>query len=142
MSKRTQGIESVDLGSGDDFSAAVHGTVSDDGVLTIEQVTVVEPNPLQRLIDSGIVTATDSVPTAGIQPPGIAPMHNLILSNIISVENGVILWREGHLEHVARLYVSDPVQAWRDYADDLTVALAADGSTWAAVVERVRGESE
>ena len=38
---------------------------------------------LQRLIDSGIVTATDST----------------------------ISWREGHLEHVAHLYVSDPVRA-------------------------------
>ncbi len=69
---------------------------------------------LQRLIDSGIVTATDSA----------------------------ISWRDGHLEHVARLYVADPVLAWRDYADDLTVALAADGSAFAAAVEAARGTAE
>ncbi len=65
---------------------------------------------LQRLIDSGIVTATDSV----------------------------ITWREGHLEHVAALYAGDPARALRDYADDLTVALAADDGNFAALVERAR----
>lgn len=114
MTKRAQHIESVDLGSDDDFTAAVHGTLSDDGVFTIEQVTVVEPSPLQRLIDSGIVVAAE----------------------------GAISWREGHLEHIAALYAADARQTWRDYADDLTVALAADGSAFAAAVERARGNAE
>lgn len=69
-----------------------------------------------------------------------ASLQRLIDSNIVTATDSAISWREGHLEHVARLYVSDPAQAWRDYADDLTVALSADGSTFAALVERARGE--
>lgn len=86
-----------------------------DDMITAGAIAVIQyehDQSLQRLIDSGIVTATDSV----------------------------IAWRTGHLEHVAALYVSDPAQTWRDYADDLTVALAADGGNFAALVERARGE--
>lgn len=70
------------------------------------------------------------------------PLQRLTLSGIITAAEGAISWRIGHLEHVARLYVSDPRLAWRDYADDLTVALSADGGTFAALVEQARGEAE
>lgn len=63
----------------------------------------------------------------------------LVASNIISKEGA---FREGHLEHVARVYASDPRLAWRDYGDDLTVALSADGGTFAALVELARGDAE
>lgn len=67
-------------------------------------------------------------------------LQRLLDSGVVVAAEGAISWREGHLEHVAALYASDPARAWRDYADDLTVALAADGSNFAALVERARGE--
>lgn len=67
-------------------------------------------------------------------------MQRLIDSGIIVATEGAISWREGHLEHVARVYVADQRLAWRDYADDLTVALSADGGTFAALVDKARGE--
>lgn len=96
MTKRTQHIVTGELGVSVEFKP--------------ENVYEYD-DKLQRLIDSGIVTATDSELT----------------------------WREGHLEHVARLYVSDPARAWRDYADDLTVAFAHD-ARFAALVDTARGD--
>ena len=70
------------------------------------------------------------------------PISRLVKSGIVTATEGAISWREGHLEHVARVYAADVRIAWRDYADDLTVALAADGGTFAALVDKVRGEAE
>lgn len=115
MTKRTGHIESnaVDDGLGE----LIQETIHPKGVIaTFEHggVGTSLDEALQRLVDSGIVTVTDNA----------------------------ITWRTGHLEHVARLYAADPKLAWRDYADDLTVALAADGSNFAAAVEAARGEVE
>lgn len=102
MTKRTESIEGDTL-QGIEFPAVV---VFDEGLTTYPI------NPaLQRLIDSNIVTATDSELT----------------------------WRIGHLEHLANLYASDPRQTWRDYADDLTVALAHD-ARFAGMVDAAKGE--
>jgi hypothetical protein len=68
-------------------------------------------------------------------------LQRLIDSGIIVAAEGAISWREGHLEHVARVYAADQRLAWRDYADDLTVALSADGGTFAALVDKARDES-
>lgn len=63
--------------------------------------------------------------------------QRLVASNVISKDGA---FRQGHLEHVARMYATDERLAWRDYNDDLTVALSADGGTFAALVDKVRGE--
>ena len=81
-----------------------------------------------------------AVPTAGIQPPGHAPLHNLTISGIVTVKNGKVTWREGHLEHVAREYAHSPAIARRDYLDDLIVAENLDAEKFAALVELARGE--
>lgn len=112
MTKRTGHIESGETDKMSDQYYATPPELVEWDIIT--PASAYESTPLQRLIDSGIVTATD----------------------------GAITWRIGHLEHVARVYVADPVLAWRDYADDLTVALAADGSTFAAAVEAARGTAE
>lgn len=93
--------------------------------------------------DSGFEHVTElTADTSGKLHLGSYGEHvqRLIDSGIVVAAEGAISWREGHLEHVAKLYASDPAQTWRDYADDLTVALAADGSNFAALVERARGE--
>ena len=86
--------------------------------------------------------AFKDVPTAGIQPPGHAPLHNLTISGIVTVANGQVTWREGHLEHVARQYAHSPAIARRDYLDDLTVAQNLDAEKFAALVEQARGDAE
>lgn len=62
--------------------------------------------------------------------------QRLVASNVISKDGA---FRGGHLEHVARVYATDQRLAWRDYNDDLTVALSADGGAFAALVEQARG---
>lgn len=111
MTKRTQHVNTGITQESEGGAAPIPPSIYGD--VTYEQHQQYEyEDTLQRLIDSGVVVAAE----------------------------GAISWRAGHLEHVARLYVSDPAQAWRDYADDLTVALAADGSNFAMLVERARGE--
>jgi hypothetical protein len=56
-----------------------------------------------RLVESGIIAATD---------------------------RGAIVWRAGHLEHIANLYASDPATTERNYADDLAVARAYSANVW------------
>jgi len=53
--------------------------------------------------------------------------------------DGAIVWRTGHLEHVARLYAADPVQTERDYHDDVTVAMAYCREQWDALVAEAKG---
>jgi hypothetical protein len=86
--------------------------------------------------------AFEDVPTAGIQPPGHAPLHNLITSQMVVMNKHEIVWREGHLEHLACLYAADPVLTRRDYLDDLIVAENLDAERFAALVEQARGKTE
>lgn len=67
------------------------------------------PLPLQTLTMSGIVE------TYGID----------IYGNISDV-----VWRAGHLEHIANLFAGDPATTERNYADDLAVARAYSAETW------------
>jgi hypothetical protein len=84
----------------------------------------------------------DQPVTIVIPPPTDSAITRLALSGIVVGAEGAISWRQGHLEHVARVYAADQRLAWRDYADDLTVALSADGGTFAALVDKARGETE
>ncbi len=116
MTKRTGSIERPDLT--DEIESALGDfvqTVTNIGNVAEYHVNGVilhgTDDSLQRLIDSDIITATDSELT----------------------------WRTGHLEHLANLYAANPAQTWRDYADDLTVALAHD-ARFAGMVDKARGE--
>ena len=112
MTKRNQ---EIDVDAGAEFSTAVAfhaANVISEFIKAFEGLP--ENSPLQRLIDSGIIVAAE----------------------------GAISWRSGHLEHVARVYAADQGLAWRDYGDDLTVALSADGGMFAALVDKARGETE
>jgi hypothetical protein len=75
-----------------------------------------------------------------IQSPGLAPLHNLTISGIATMNKHEIVWREGHLEHLARAYAADPALTRRDYLDDLIVAENLDAEKFAALVDKARGE--
>lgn len=48
-------------------------------------------------------------------------LQRLIDSKIVMFEDGVVTWREGHLEQLARVQAANVALAVRDYADDLEV---------------------
>lgn len=48
-------------------------------------------------------------------------LQALLDSGIITIVDGGIVWREGHLEHVQQLLADDPQQTARDYANELEV---------------------
>jgi hypothetical protein len=48
-------------------------------------------------------------------------LQALVASDIVTVVDGAIIWRSGHLEHLARQYAVDPVGTWRLYADDMEI---------------------
>lgn len=77
-----------------------------------------------------------------IQLPGLAPLQRLTISGIATMNKHEIVWREGHLEHLARLYAADPVLTRRDYLDDLIVAENLDAEKFAALVDKARGDAE
>lgn len=52
----------------------------------------------------------------------IPELQSLVASGIVTVENDRVIWREGHLQHVARAYAANLEAAWRNYNDDLKVA--------------------
>lgn len=53
-----------------------------------------------------------------------AELNSLLESEIVTFDGNNLIWREGHLEHLARQYVANPAAAERDYHDDLAVARA------------------
>lgn len=59
----------------------------------------------------------------------------LVESGIITYSDGVIIWRTGHLEHIANLYKGDPVTTERNYADDLLVARMYSAEVWAELIK-------
>ena len=73
-------------------------------------------------------------------PPETLAQIRLIDSGIAILNKNEIVWRKGHLEHLARLYVADPALTRRDYLDDLIVAENLDAEKFAALVEQARGE--
>ncbi len=62
----------------------------------------------------------------------------LIASGIVTKDGDELIWREGQLEHVARVYAADPVQADRNYHDDVTVAKAYSGVQWESLVNAAK----
>lgn len=63
-----------------------------------------------------------------------AAKQALIESGVLAEADGVLTWRAGHLEHVARCYQADAVIALRDYADDIATAQTFTPELWAALV--------
>lgn len=63
-------------------------------------------------------------------------LQALMDSNVVTVKDSVVTFRAGHLEHVALQYVTDPVQAWRDYHDDIEVALRYCFEQWQMLTAR------
>lgn len=49
-------------------------------------------------------------------------LQNLIVADLARWHPDGVIWRPGHLEHVARQYVADPVTTEQRYHDDLSVA--------------------
>jgi hypothetical protein len=67
-------------------------------------------------------------------------LKRLSESGVVEVVDSEIIWREGHLKHLAHEYVADLQRAWRDYADDLTVVFETDNAEFDALVAEARGE--
>lgn len=59
---------------------------------------------------------------------------SLIASGIIEIVNGGVVWRDGHLVHLARLYQANPMQTERDYHDDLVTAQTYSQSEWERLI--------
>ena len=59
-------------------------------------------------------------------------------SGIITIADGAITWRAGHLEHIANLFAGDPATTERNYADDLAVARSYSAETWASLIEATK----
>lgn len=59
---------------------------------------------------------------------------SLVASGIIEIVNGGIVWREGHLAHLARLYQANPMQTERDYHDDVVTAQTYSQSEWERLI--------
>ncbi len=93
----------------------------------------------KKKMADAVKAVEDFVAVVAAIPPETLARIRLIDSNIITATEGEISWREGHLEHLAHLYASDPAQTWRDYADDLPVALAHD-ARFAGMVEKAKGK--
>ena len=89
-------------------------------------------------VDAGAEFEAFQAAEAVVLSPEDEPLQRLIASNIIGKDGKT--FREGHLEHVARVYAADVRLAWRDYADDLTVAFASDAKGFKALVAKARGE--
>ncbi len=88
-------------------------------------------------LDSGVEVSTEYVDA---QAHHSEPLKRLVSSGIVTADDSVVTWRVGHLEHLARQFAADPKQTWRDYWDDLTVALSASKPEFDALVEAARGE--
>lgn len=62
-------------------------------------------------------------------------VRQLCLSGVLhKTLDGKLIWRVGHLEHVANLYKSDPQQTKRDYLDDVRVAVSLTPDVWEGLV--------
>lgn len=94
--------------------------------------TIDEPITIEDIVTSAQTIAQELSPT--IEGTNSA-LVSLQLSDIITIADGTITWRTGHLEHIANLYAGDPVTTERNYADDLAVARAYSAETWAALLE-------
>lgn len=71
-------------------------------------------------------------PIAAVESPEVTA---LATSGIITCGDGLVTWREGHLEHIANLYKGDPASTERDYSDDLAVARKYSADEWSALLE-------
>lgn len=68
-------------------------------------------------------------------------IDSLLLSGIITVDDGQVIWREGHLRHIAALFAADEKGTWRDYFFDLTVATQYSKDEFEALVREFRNGS-
>lgn len=89
-------------------------------------------------VNEAVAVVTDSVSTLGTPYP---ELDALLSSGIVSYDgNNDQVWREGHLEHVARIYAVSPAQAERDYHDELAVAKVACWERFEALVMEASGQ--
>lgn len=65
---------------------------------------------------------------AGIIPG--TPLDRLIESGVMALEDGVLVWREGHLEAVMNAFIFDRERAKHNYADELAVLQEIGYSAW------------
>lgn len=66
--------------------------------------------------------------------PG-TPLDRLIQSGVMKLEDGALVWREGHLEAVMNAFIQDREWTKYNYADELDVLRAMGYSAWGPVVE-------
>lgn len=78
-------------------------------------------------------------PDAGYVAFDTPELRALVQSAIVTVSGGVVSWREGQLEHLARQYAADPVRTEADYHDDLAVAKTYSAGEFTQLVEAARG---
>lgn len=87
-------------------------------------------------------TATPTNPP--IAPPTddqLAARQSLLDSGIITLtDDNAIIWRPGHLAHVANVYQGNQFVAWRDYHNDLVVAQRWSNDEWTQAFADVNGE--
>lgn len=85
----------------------------------------------------GVVEASQADPGA-MYPEHAALYYSGIISN---GDSGIeLIWREGHLEHVARVYAASPAQCERDYHDELAVAKVACWERFEGLVMEASGQ--
>lgn len=76
--------------------------------------------------------------------PELAPLtpelQRLIASNIVAYTDGVVEWRAGHLEHLARQFAVDAMRTERNYHDDLSVALMYSKELFEGLVQEASSQ--
>lgn len=65
------------------------------------------------------------------EPPELA---SLVLSGIVTHSDGMVTWRDGHLEHIANQYKGDPQTTERNYQDDLAIARRYSADEWERLI--------
>lgn len=62
-------------------------------------------------------------------------VRSLISSGIITMSGRTVTWRDGHLEHVAAQYKSDPQRTRELYSNDVEVAEMFSADEWKRLTE-------
>lgn len=85
----------------------------------------------EGLVDAAYTIATE-MPNRMQETDGA--LLRLTISDIITVINNHVVWRPGHLEHIANQYKGDPETTERNYADDLAVARVYSAELWEKLI--------
>lgn len=87
------------------------------------------PSKQPKHSDASVSLALESIARA---------QNTLIESGVLFEHDGVLVWREGHLLHIARQFVTDETSARRNYADDLAVAEQLTPGEWQKALDLCR----